>query len=72
MPSGRLPTLIRVRCLSVFSSNEVTVESPPLLVKPRPSFEAIATPCTPGVFGISPIMAALSTSNSITRSDRAI
>ncbi len=55
MASGfRAPSLIRPRTASVIKSNIVTEESRPLLVKPRLSSGARATPWTPGVSGISP------------------
>ena len=54
----------------VFRSKIVTVEARPLLVNPRPSSGASATPCTPAVFGISPAGASVSASKTMTRVPR--
>jgi hypothetical protein len=50
----RCSSLMRFSTASVFVSNTVTLESRPLLVNPRPTSFASATPCTPGVSGMSP------------------
>ncbi len=51
---------------SVFRSKIVTLFASPLLVKPRPNSVATATPCTPGVFGISPTTSLVSRFSTIT------
>ena len=55
---------------SVLRSNTVTDESRPLLVKPRDSSGASATPCTPAVFGISPTTLSVRMSTTATRVPR--
>src|SRR6266481_2143555 len=50
-PVGMRSFLITAR---VLRSNIVTVESPPLVMNPRPDLGAKAMPCTRGVSGMSP------------------
>ncbi len=47
-------------------SNIVTVESPPLVMNPRPDLVAKAMPCTRGVSGMSPTTLPVVPSSTIT------
>ena len=62
----RAASSIRVTTASDARSNTVTVESRPSLTKPRPRSGASATPCAPGVFGMSPTTLSLFTSSTCT------
>jgi len=55
MASGRSPTFTLSSTLSVLRSKMTSVLSPPLVIKPRPSAGASATPCVPDRSGISPV-----------------
>src|SRR5947199_6654339 len=68
MASG-FPPVVRTRAMvsSDRRSKIVTDWSRPLLVAPRPRSGASATPCTPGVLGISPRTSPESASITTTR-----
>ena len=70
MMSGRPLALTLPRVLRVFVSKTVALESPPLLVNPRPRSGTKAMPWTPGVSAISPTTFSVSRSTTITRLPR--